>query len=227
MVGWWWLPLAAAFTVARADIVEERCATQRSAAAPKDLAAEAAFNPPNRCRGWPLLRKLRGGPGSRSPRDVVAGAADPALLEGGVIAVAERDDYEVRAPRMYYDFQNDRAIMVDAVLRTYDRQRRAPVVARADELRQLAEGQWSADNVVLSASSFATPTLALASRKAMLTRTAPTMDAQIETFPMIFLVFVESGSQRLDCACAVGFGFGLLVFTLWASSAVLAFSTFF
>ena len=87
MVGWWWLPLAAAFTVARADIVEERCAAQRSAAAPKDLAAEAAFNPPNRCRGWPLLRKLRGGPGSRSPRDVVAGAADPALLDGGVIAV--------------------------------------------------------------------------------------------------------------------------------------------
>ena len=53
------------------------------------------------------------------------------------------------------------------------------------------------------------------------------MDARMETFPMIFLVFVESGSQRLDCACAVGLGFGPLVFTLWASIAVLVFSMFF
>ena len=52
---------------------------------------------------------------------------------------------------------------------------------------------------------------------------APTMDAQIETFSMIFLVFVESGSQRLDCACAVGFGFGPLAFTLWASLGALVF----
>ena len=119
-------------------------------------------------------------------------------LEGGVIVVAEQDDYEVRAPRMYYDFNNDRAIMVDAVLRTYDRRRRAPVVARADELRQLAEGQWSADNVVLSASSFATPTLALASRKAVLTRTAPTIDEQ--GLPLPATIEVESTNNTLDVA---------------------------
>ncbi len=27
---------------------------------------------------------------------------------------------------------------------------------------------------------------------------------------------MESGKQRLDCACAVGLGFGPLVFTVWA-----------
>ena len=97
-------------------------------------------------------------------------------LEGGVTAVAERDDYEVRAPRMYYDFQTDRAIMLDAVLRTYDRKRGAPVIARAGELRQVAEQQWSMKNVVISASSFAVPTLALASREAKFTRTAPIVD---------------------------------------------------
>ena len=53
------------------------------------------------------------------------------------------------------------------------------------------------------------------------------MDAQIKTFSMIFLVFVESGSQPLDCACAVGLGFGPLVSTLWASIAVLVFQHFF
>ena len=34
---------------------------------------------------------------------------------------------------------------------------------------------------------------------------------------------MESGKQRLDCACAVGLGFGPLVFTLWASLGVLGF----
>ena len=32
---------------------------------------------------------------------------------------------------------------------------------------------------------------------------------------------MESGKQRLDCACAVGLGFGPLVFTLWASLGAL------
>ena len=34
---------------------------------------------------------------------------------------------------------------------------------------------------------------------------------------MRFRVCVESGKQCLDCACAVGLGFGPLVFTLWPS----------
>ena len=39
---------------------------------------------------------------------------------------------------------------------------------------------------------------------------------------------MESGKQRLDCACAVGLGFGPLVFTLWASLGALGiFNVFF
>ncbi|MDP6158713.1 MAG: hypothetical protein QF534_07730 [Phycisphaerales bacterium] len=82
-------------------------------------------------------------------------------LEGAVVAESDRQDYVVRATRMYYDFVTDRAIMLDAVLRTYDRERRVPVFARAEELRQLAEDQWQGRGVRLSASSFATPTLSI------------------------------------------------------------------
>ncbi|MDP7069742.1 MAG: LPS assembly protein LptD [Phycisphaerales bacterium] len=82
-------------------------------------------------------------------------------LEGAVVAESDREDYVVRAQRMYYDFVTDRAVMLDAVLRTYDRERRVPVFARADELRQLATDQWSGSGVQLSASSFATPTLSI------------------------------------------------------------------
>ena len=52
---------------------------------------------------------------------------------------------------------------------------------------------------------------------------APKIDAKIETFSMRFRVFVESGKQCLDCACAVGLGFGPLVFTFWASLGGLGF----
>jgi hypothetical protein len=82
-------------------------------------------------------------------------------LEGAVVAESDREDYVIRAQRMYYDFVTDRAVMLDAVLRTYDRERRVPVFARAEELRQLATDQWSGSGVQLSASSFATPTLAI------------------------------------------------------------------
>ncbi len=82
-------------------------------------------------------------------------------LEGAVKAESDKDDYVVRSPRMYYDFQTDQAIMLDAVLRTYDRKRALPVFARAAEMRQIAENQWSAQQVKVSSSSFATPTLAI------------------------------------------------------------------
>ena len=38
------------------------------------------------------------------------------------------------------------------------------------------------------------------------------MDAKMETFFIICVVFVESDKQRLDCACAVGLKFGSLDF---------------
>ena len=37
-----------------------RCLAQGRAPAPSALAQEAPFNPPGRCRGWPLLRRLGG-----------------------------------------------------------------------------------------------------------------------------------------------------------------------
>jgi hypothetical protein len=96
-------------------------------------------------------------------------------LEGAVIAESDRNDYVVRATRMYYDFITDRAIMLDAVLRTYDRERRVPVYARAKELRQLSDDQWSGTGVRLSASSFATPTLAIGCDTATITQVPGTI----------------------------------------------------
>ena len=98
-------------------------------------------------------------------------------LEGAVVAESDREDYVVRAERMYYDFVTDRAIMLDAVLRTYDRERGVPIYARAAELRQLASDQWSAKNARISASSFATPTLSIGSSTATIRQVPGTIRA--------------------------------------------------
>jgi hypothetical protein len=97
-------------------------------------------------------------------RSLTASDVRGVYLEGAVQAESDKDNYVIRAPRMYYDFQTDRAIMIDAVLRTYDRKRNLPVFARAKELRQIAMNQWSGKQVTISASSFATPTLAIGAR---------------------------------------------------------------
>jgi len=103
-------------------------------------------------------------------RDVVQRSA-PAeqvrgiYLEGAVEAVANDGQYAVRAPRVYYDFQTSKAIMLDAILRTYNRRFRVPIHARAKEMRQVAENQWQAKNVRVSTSEFHTPHLAIGSRR--------------------------------------------------------------
>ena len=53
------------------------------------------------------------------------------------------------------------------------------------------------------------------------------LGSQAGSIFIIFGLFVESGKQRLDCACAVGLGFWPLVFTLCASFCDLRFSVFF
>ena len=91
-------------------------------------------------------------------------------LEGNVIGEADRDEYMVRAPRMYYDFKTDQAVMVDAVMRTYDRKSGTPVFARAAELRQISSDRWTGKDVNVSASAFFKPTLSIGSRSVTIDR---------------------------------------------------------
>ena len=91
-------------------------------------------------------------------------------LEGNVIGEADRDEYMVRAPRMYYDFKTDQAVMVDAVMRTYDRKSGTPVYARAAEMRQISANRWTGKDVNVSASAFFKPTLSIGSRSVTIDR---------------------------------------------------------
>jgi hypothetical protein len=76
-------------------------------------------------------------------------------LEGDVVlTLGER---VVRASRLYYDFEMDRALMLDAVFRTDLPERGVPLYVRADEIRQLSAREFSADKARVSTSEFYTP----------------------------------------------------------------------
>ena len=80
-------------------------------------------------------------------------------LEGNVVADVDNGDYVIRAPKVYYDFENGQAIMLNAILRTYNRDGRFPLYARAGELRQAADQQWHARQATISTSEFFYPPL--------------------------------------------------------------------
>ncbi len=79
-------------------------------------------------------------------------------LEGDVVATDFR--YTLRGRRMYYDFAKNQAIVMDAVMRTTTRNG-ILAYARADEMRQLANGEFEAENARVSTSEFFTPHLSV------------------------------------------------------------------
>lgn len=105
--------------------------------------------------------------------DALATQIDASSLRGayfeGDVALDD-GQLTVRAPAVFYDFAGQRAMMLDAVLSTFDASRGIPLVLRAREVRQLGEDRYSARGATLSNSAFASPELALGARELTLTR---------------------------------------------------------
>lgn len=95
----------------------------------------------------------------RAPVENVRGI----YLEGGVMAdvVATDGQYTLRGPKVYYDVQNNKAIMLDAVFHTFDEKRGLPLYLRASAVRQEAKNQFSAKKATLATSSFFEPHLSI------------------------------------------------------------------
>lgn len=107
--------------------------------------------------------------------DIMSGAMDAenvrgVYLEGDVIATVNGDEYVIRTPRAFYDFQSGQAVMVDAILRTYRREDNRLIYVRAKELRQIAANQWEGTKVVASTSEFFRPTIALGAGEVVITQ---------------------------------------------------------
>jgi hypothetical protein len=105
-------------------------------------------------------------------------------LEGDVVADStERSPggleshYSVRAPRAYYDVQNDRAILLDAVFWTYDQKVGLPLYLRAKTIRQESASQFAAGSARLTNTGFVQPFLSLGVGSVTVTRKDPPPDS--------------------------------------------------
>lgn len=103
-------------------------------------------------------------------RDLDVSAVRGIYLEGDVSATADRGARIVRSPRVYYDFRRDRAIMLDAVLRTTLRDGEVPVIARAREMRQVARDEFVATRARASTSEYRVGHVSLGAKRLTLTR---------------------------------------------------------
>jgi hypothetical protein len=98
-----------------------------------------------------------------------AGNVRGIYLEGDV--VASDGKISVRGPKVYYDLQANKAVMLDSVFWTYDQRRSLPLYVRAKAIRQESKDQFSAEEARLSTTAFFDPDLSIGAKSVVITRT--------------------------------------------------------
>lgn len=109
--------------------------------------------------------------------DTPSGQIDAGRIRGVYLedsAVVTDGNTSVRAPRAYYDLAADRAILLDAVVYSYDLRYRVPLYMRADVIRQTSADSFTAEDAVFTTSEFAQPHLSIGASKITLQQTQRT-----------------------------------------------------
>ncbi len=75
----------------------------------------------------------------------------------------------IRAEELYYDFENKRALIINAEMRNFDTKRGIPVYVRAKRLRQVSENKFAAENITLTSSEFYQPQISSTVSKIIIT----------------------------------------------------------
>ncbi|MEO1510632.1 MAG: hypothetical protein AAFU70_01035, partial [Planctomycetota bacterium] len=157
---------------------------------------------------------LRGEVGPASLAGLTQDDVSGLYLEGGVYA--SDGSYTLRAPRVFYDVNADRAIVLDAVFQTFSPQLQAPVYVRAKALKQESADQFTADKATVANTAFFRPHLALGATDVTVTRRVnrfgeerPFVDARNITLrgggtPFFWLPFYRGDPERFPLR-AVGF----------------------
>lgn len=157
-------------------------------------------------------------------------------LKGDVVLT--RGEQMIRASELYYDLENDRALILDAVIRAIIPGRDLPLYVRAQQVRQLSSTEYMARKAMLSTSEFHTPHMHLGAEKVYLTDATPrgesgevlglrggrfrAYDATLtaEGVPLIYLPYVAGDFREEQAALRgvnIGYGddFGLTARTKW------------
>lgn len=119
--------------------------------------------------------KELGGEGDLESGQGFNDSVESVYLEGDVRILSSpkkntRPDSRLEAKQVYYEIATDRAVLTNAVLHTMDPGSRVPIVLRASTMKQLSRddnhAEFRLQDAVLTTSSFATPSYAVASERA-------------------------------------------------------------
>lgn len=96
------------------------------------------------------------------------GKIQSAYLQGNIVMTENKRT--TRAEEIYYDFTNNRALVVNGSMRIYDDKRDLPIYVRAEQLGRVTKDIFEARNVQITSSEFYFPQISLnASRMVLLT----------------------------------------------------------
>jgi hypothetical protein len=147
--------------------------------------------------------------------DILASGAVKAIYLSGDVVMTE-GRRTIRADEIYYDLEQKKAIVINAVMRDFDEDAGIPIYIRAKKLQQVAANKFSAENVTLTTSEFCVPQISLNASSITVTDTPDTdqqegldtkggFDAQMKDvrFKMydttyFYLPYVRSNVQRPD-----------------------------
>ncbi|MDD5458965.1 MAG: hypothetical protein PHF37_06205 [Phycisphaerae bacterium] len=88
-------------------------------------------------------------------------------LSGDVTITQE--NRRITADEIFYDFENERALAVNAEIRTFDENRGIPIYVRAKQLRQVAENTFTAEDVTVTTSEFYKPQVSIEAAQILVT----------------------------------------------------------
>ena len=115
-----------------------------------------------------------------STEDILASGALQAIYVSGDVVVTN-GPRTIRADELYYDFEGKRGIVVNAEMRTFDPREGVPIYVRAARLKQVAENEFSAEDVTLTTSEFHVPQISVNASKMSITDTTPADERQSGT----------------------------------------------
>lgn len=118
-----------------------------------------------------LLGGGLGGGASGLAGGMGGGSVEAVYLEGDV--VLQYGERVVRSDRLFYDFDDNRMLAEEAVIRLIEPKRNLPIYIRAEQLRQVGPGEYNATNIDLSTSEFHTPHISIGARELTFTDMTP------------------------------------------------------
>jgi hypothetical protein len=110
--------------------------------------------------------------GGDEGEDFLGGGAIGGIYLSGDVLMSE-GQRTVRADEVYYDFEEKKALLINAEMRSFDAERGIPIYVRAAALRQLAENQFSADDATVTSSEFYVPQVSITAANVLIVDTTP------------------------------------------------------